>query len=131
MVFWDLIKKDYFQSTQNFIIWAICYVENSWGLTYRNVGAENYIWFTFSLSKLITNHYTNQYKKDWYGLNWHKKANNFYKLSTFICSSILLIRPACWNTFWWTCRPWVNLNWSGVNLTQNYLSNCDNGGSYQ
>ena len=45
--------------------------------------------------------------------------------------SILLWRPACWNTFWWTCNScssWVNINWSGINLTQNFLSNCDTGG---
>ena len=32
------------------------------------------------------------------------------------------IRPACWSTLWWTSSPWVDVNWSGVNLTQNYLA---------
>ena len=45
------------------------------------------------------------------------------------CDRAMLLRLACWNSFWWTCSSWVDVNWSGINLTQNYLSNRDTGGS--
>ncbi len=29
--------------------------------------------------------------------------------------------PTCWNTFRWTGSPWVDINWSGINLPVNVV----------